>query len=115
MKRIFSASLLASALALSALSVSAEESAPEKAKLCVACHGAGGSKPILPEYPIIGGQYPNYLKLVLEQYKDGSRKDAVMNAQAASLSDDEIEALAKYYGRQESPLYTPSIPGHKAN
>jgi cytochrome c553 len=32
-----------------------------------------------------------------------------MAAQAASLSDDDIKALAAYFSMQESPLYTPSI------
>ncbi len=105
---------MAAALALVALPAAAETAVPEKAKLCAACHGEGGSKPILPEYPIIGGQYPNYLSHVLHEYKDGKRKNAVMNAQAATLTDDEIKALSQYFGRQESPLYTPRIPEHKA-
>lgn len=91
----------------------ADGDAPEKAALCAACHGPNGTQPILPEYPVIGGQYATYLEHVLLEYKSGTRKNAVMNAQAASLSKAEIKALSAYYGAQEGPLYTPSIPGHK--
>jgi cytochrome c553 len=32
-----------------------------------------------------------------------------MGAQAASLSEDDIKALANYFAAQDSPLYTPSV------
>lgn len=89
--------------------VMADASVPEKAQLCASCHGPAGTKPILPDYPIIGGQYPDYLKRALEEYKSGVRKNAVMNAQAAQLSKEEIKQLSQYFGAQESPLYTPSV------
>ena len=107
--------LIAAALAGLAMTASAEEStAPEKAALCAACHGPGGGKPILPEYPVLAGQYANYLQHALHEYKDGKRKNPVMTAQAAGLSDEDIKALALYFESQETTLYTPKIPGHKA-
>ena len=107
--------LIASVLAGLALPVAAEEAAaPEKAAVCAACHGPGGGKPILPEYPVLAGQYANYLQHALHEYKDGKRKNPVMNAQAAGLSDAEIKALALYFESQATTLYTPKIPGHKA-
>lgn len=105
--------LIAAVLAGVALPAAAEDAAPEKAALCAACHGAGGGKPIMPEYPVLAGQYANYLEHALHEYKDGKRKNPVMAAQAAGLSKDEIRALARYFEAQESPLYTPKIPGHK--
>lgn len=106
--------LLALALAAIALPAAAETAAPAKAALCAACHGEGGGKPILPEYPVLAGQYSNYLAHALHEYKGGKRKNAVMNAQAAGLSDAEIKELAHYFETQTSPLYTPKIPEHKA-
>lgn len=107
--------LIAAVLAGVALPAAAEEvAAPEKAALCAACHGPGGGKPIMPEYPVLAGQYANYLEHALHEYKDGKRKNPVMAAQAAGLSTDEIKSLARYFEAQESPLYTPKIPGHKA-
>lgn len=75
---------------------------------CAACHGERGDKAIQPSYPLLAGQYADYLEASLEQYRDGSRKNAIMNGQAASLSDREIKALARYYASQEPVLYTPS-------
>jgi cytochrome c553 len=110
MKRLFFTGLLA----ISAFAAQAETAAPEKAATCAACHGQGGAKPILPEYPVLAGQYSNYLEHALHEYKDGKRKNAVMGAQAATLSDSDIKALAAYFSAQASPLYTPRIPEHKA-
>lgn len=76
---------------------------------CAACHGEGGVKPILPSYQVIGGQYEDYLVHSLKSYRDGSRKNAIMAGQVASMSDAQIEALADYFAKQDSPLYTPRI------
>lgn len=99
-------------IALAAVSTiaSAEMAVPEKAAVCAACHGEGGAKPILPEYPVLAGQYANYLEHALHEYKDGKRKNAVMASQAVGLSKAEIRALSRYFAAQPGPLYTPSIP-----
>lgn len=116
LKRSTVAVLAAASFSFAALPAFAADAAaaPEKAAVCAACHGAGGAKPIMPEYPVLAGQYSNYLVNAMHEYKDGKRKNPIMAAQAASLSDDEIKALAKYFEGQESPLYTPKIPEHKA-
>ena len=105
MKRITFIALLA-ALPLAAV---AQTPAPEKAAACAACHGEGGAKPILPEYPVLAGQYANYLEHTLREYRSGVRKNAIMAAQAAALSDQDIEALSRYFSMQAGPLYTPSV------
>ncbi len=87
----------------------AAEAVPEKAALCVACHGEAGARPIAPTYPVLAGQYANYLAQALHEYKAGTRKNPVMGAQAATLSDEEIKSLAHYFSLQDGPLYTPSI------
>jgi cytochrome c553 len=109
--------LLFAAAALCAVALpatAADPAVPEKAALCAACHGEGGAKPILPEYPVLAGQYANYLAHSLHEYKQGKRKNPVMTAQAAGLTDAEIKALAAYFEAQPGPLYTPKIPEHKA-
>ena len=109
---LFVAAALLCAVALPA--TAADPAVPEKAALCAACHGEGGAKPIMPEYPVLAGQYANYLAHSLHEYKDGKRKNPVMAAQAAGLSDADIKALANYFEAQPGPLYTPVVPGHKA-
>lgn len=110
MKHAFIAGLMG----LVATAVSAETAVPEKAQLCVACHGEAGAKPIMPEYPILAGQYSNYLAHALHDYRAGKRKNPIMTAQATQLTDAEIKALARYFSEQPGPLYTPKIPEHKA-
>ncbi|MHA7834978.1 MAG: c-type cytochrome, partial [Algiphilus sp.] len=77
---------------------------------CAACHGQRGDEALQPSYPILAGQHKSYLVQALKQYRSGDRKNAIMNGQAANLSDGDIKALAAYYARQESPLYTPAYP-----
>lgn len=100
-------------LGLAPLSAFAQ-SAPEKAAVCASCHGEAGAKPIAPTYPVLAGQYANYLERALHDYKDGKRKNAIMSAQAASLSDADIKALAGYFSVQSGSLYTPSPTGKAA-
>jgi cytochrome c553 len=103
MKRITLLALFAT------LPLAAAAQAPEQAAACAACHGEGGAKPILPEYPVLAGQYANYLEHSLREYRSGVRNNAIMKAQAAALSDADIKALARYYQGQPGPLYTPSL------
>lgn len=83
---------------------------PEKVTICAACHSADG-KALQPIYPNLAGQYANYLEHALHEYKSGKRKNPIMGAQAASLSDADIHQLAEYFSLQSSPLYTPSVHG----
>jgi cytochrome c553 len=83
---------------------------PEKAATCFACHGDKGHS-TNEMYPVLAGQYANYIEHALHEYKDGTRKNAIMSGQAAGLSKEEIHALALYFGSQDSTLYTPSVHG----
>lgn len=69
---------------------------------CADCHGRHGEGRAGEDgtlYPLIGGQRKVYLRAQLTAWKLGERKnssDDVMNRIAASLSDDEFEALVDY-------------------
>ncbi|WP_333874005.1 c-type cytochrome [Methylobacter sp.] len=68
---------------------------------CAGCHGENGKGGIAGNvvYPVIGGQRNVYLRAQLVNWKLGERSNSpggVMNAEAKSLSDDEIEALVDY-------------------
>lgn len=104
--------LLALALAATSLPALAapELAKPEKAATCAACHGETGVS-ASGMYPTLAGQYANYLEHSLKDYKSGARKNAIMGAQAATLSDAEIKQLAAWFAAQQSPLYTPSVHG----
>ena len=71
-----------------------------KSTTCHACHGATG-KSIMPIYPNLGGQHQDYLSKTLYNFRDGSRKNAIMNGFAANLSDADIEDISAWYASQQ--------------
>jgi len=77
--------------------------APKASHTCVACHGNDGIG-ILPEYPSLTGQHADYLEESLRGYRSGQRKNAVMAGMTAALTDEDIDALARYYSAQEPAL-----------
>ena len=68
----------------------------EKSKTCVACHGEDGMSPTA-QFPVIAGQYRDYLYQSLASYKSGQRKNPIMTGIVAALSDQDMQDLAAYY------------------
>jgi cytochrome c553 len=82
---------------------SGEWSAPLQNKIaqCQGCHGIEGWRTAFPEVyhvPKLGGQKPEYIIAALKEYKNGERAFMTMRAIASQLSDEDMEAIAKYYG-----------------
>ena len=77
--------------------------APAAAAVCVACHGNNGVG-IAPDYPILAGQYRDYLVRSLTDYQKGGRKNAVMAAFMGALKPSDIDELAAYYAAQQPGL-----------
>jgi cytochrome c553 len=67
---------------------------------CAACHGKDGNTPVDPSYPRLSGQHEDYLVHALKAYRNDSRKNAIMGAQAKTLSPADIENVSAYYARQ---------------
>jgi cytochrome c553 len=68
---------------------------------CVGCHGLPGYKTAFPyvyHVPRIAGQQPGYIVSALKAYKAGSRSHPSMRGIAASLTEEDMDILAKYYG-----------------
>ncbi|MBK89504.1 MAG: cytochrome C [Gammaproteobacteria bacterium] len=66
---------------------------------CVTCHGVTGLADS-DRYPNIAGQNVGYLVSRLNYFRDGQEPGNQMNAQAAALSDEDIQRLAEYFSRQ---------------
>jgi cytochrome c553 len=69
-------------------------------KACASCHGHDGRGGQF-DHPALTGQYPEYLITALTEFKEGDRSNDVyarMRYVAQSLSEEEIEGLANYYG-----------------
>jgi cytochrome c553 len=67
--------------------------------VCAACHGANGVS-VSDGIPNLAGQRAAYLENQLKAWKDGSRKNAVMNAVAAQLSAGDMANLAAHFAAQ---------------
>jgi cytochrome c553 len=93
--------LVAASLGLPTASRAADlEAGKAKAQtVCAACHGANGVS-VSDTIPNLAGQRGAYLATQLKAWKDGSRKNAIMNAIGAQLSDDDIANVAAHFAAQ---------------
>lgn len=91
--------------------VSSAQGDPERGEIiaytCSGCHGIPFYKNVYPTYsvPKLGGQNQEYLVSALKAYRDGTRQHATMQAQAATLSDQDILDVTAYFvnlGENES-------------
>jgi len=84
--------------------------APKQLATCAACHGENGlgiDAPLNPKPPVLAGQHVDYLEQALTSYRNGRRKNAVMDGMAQMLtSDADIKAIAEYFANQPSALAT---------
>jgi cytochrome c553 len=61
---------------------------------CGLCHGAMGEG--LAAFPRLSGQHPDYLVTQLQVYRSGERENAIMNANVANMTDEQMDAVAAY-------------------
>jgi cytochrome c553 len=100
MKMRFLAAGVLLALSMPAFCASGDaEAGQKKSTTCAACHGAEGVS-VSPEFPNLAGQYPDYIERALTHYKNGKRKNPIMQAQVANLSPKDIMDLAAYFSHQ---------------
>jgi cytochrome c553 len=77
---------------------------------CLGCHGIPDYKNVYPTYsvPELAGQHSEYIVAALKEYKGGERSHATMHQQAASLSDQDMQDIAAYFGAD--PLKPDAAP-----
>jgi len=85
---------------------------PKQVAACVACHGESGlgvEAPLTPRPAVLAGQHVDYLEQALVAYRNGRRKNVVMDGMAQLLtSDEDVKIAAAYFANQASPLTTAS-------
>jgi cytochrome c553 len=66
---------------------------------CMGCHAIPGYSNVYPTYhvPRVGGQHPEYIVAALKAYKAKERSHPTMQAQAASLSEDDMKDIAAFF------------------
>ena len=67
---------------------------------CVTCHQLSGRFDGIP--PIVGWPEPSFIE-IMTQYRTKNRTNPVMQTIAGKLSEEEIAALAAYFGSLTSP------------
>ena len=95
--------IAAIAIAFASPPAAAQGDADQGRKLgftCLGCHGIEGYRNAYPSFrvPRLGGQKEDYLRTALNAYRAGTRPHPTMQAQAGSLSDDDIENLVAWIG-----------------
>ena len=91
---------------LAAPGIAAADDAVSGEKLAYTCHGCHGIpdyKNAFPVYsvPKLGGQHAAYIVVALKAYASEERAHPTMHAQAATMSADGMEAIARYVSGQE--------------
>jgi cytochrome c553 len=96
---VFGAVLAAAALLTAQAQTPTAEAQRDKAAPCGACHGDGG-RSVLADIPSLAGQPKQVITTQLVMFREGNRKNPVMNALAAPLTNAEISELGNYYSAQ---------------
>ncbi len=71
-----------------------------KATSCAGCHGEKGNS-MVPTYPKLAEQHESYLSKQLLAFKNGSRKDAMMESMVSALSEEDFLDISAYYANQK--------------
>ncbi|WP_018649403.1 MULTISPECIES: c-type cytochrome [Thioalkalivibrio] len=64
---------------------------------CQACHNAAGANKGIPNLAMLG---EDIIASQMRAFRDGQREATVMNRHAEGYSDEEIDAMAAYFGNQ---------------
>jgi cytochrome c553 len=71
--------------------------------VCAACHAPDGNS-VITLNPKLSGQHPEYLLKQLNNFKEGTRANAVMSGMVANLSAEDMQNLAEYFSGQTITL-----------
>jgi cytochrome c553 len=99
----FIVSLLAVCVALPAVAAGDVAAGKSKSQACAACHGANGNS-ATPTFPKLAGQHASYIVSQLQAFKNGKRKDPIMQGQVTNLKAQDMQDIAAYYASQEASV-----------
>jgi cytochrome c553 len=96
--RIVTAAVFVSTLTAPALAAGAAD-APPGALSCSGCHPAARS--VDTAVPRLVGRNPADIVAAMQAFKSGQKPASVMDRVAKGFSDDEVKAIAAWYGAQK--------------
>lgn len=110
---IAAAALAVSALSLEATAAGDPANGEVLANTCMGCHGIPGYRNAYPSYrvPKLGGQNADYIVIALQAYRAGTRPHPTMQAQGASLTDQDMQDLAAFFASEGGPEVAPTVTG----
>ncbi|MHB8455098.1 MAG: c-type cytochrome [Acidiferrobacterales bacterium] len=75
----------------------------DKAYHCAGCHAVPGYRYMYPaiRVPKLGGQHAAYIVNALKEYQAGARLNPTMHANAATLSDQDMQDIAAFFASQK--------------
>ncbi len=71
------------------------------AAVCAACHGPDGNS-LIPDYPKLAQQHPEYLVKQLQEFKSGKRQNAIMLGFSSMLGDEDMRNIAYWVTTKKS-------------
>ncbi len=74
-----------------------------KLAACAACHGMDGNS-VIPQNPKLAGQVHGFIADQLAKFKSGERDNAIMAAQVANLTEEDMLAIDAFYEAQQPQL-----------
>jgi cytochrome c len=95
------AALIALAFALSTPAFALDGADLYAEKTCAGCHGRDAKTPILPIYPKLAGQSPEYSFNQMQDIASGARangQSAAMKGVMSLVSEEEMRAIAEWLG-----------------
>lgn len=81
------------------------DGAPELYATCQTCHSVKGDS--TGDFPILNGQYKNYLAQALKDYRSGDRKNMIMAPLTSNLTIQQINEISEWYAKQQGKLVAP--------
>lgn len=84
------------------------------AMTCSGCHAVPGYHNAYPAYhvPKLGNQNADYLEIALQAYRNGQRAHETMQAQASSLTDQDIADVVAYFTSKDGEPASGRVPGN---
>ena len=68
-------------------------------KKCIVCHGKRGNGKASQKAPAVGGQFDWYLESQINNMRNGTRINKIMNPYIKKLTDQDVKDLAAYMSK----------------
>jgi cytochrome c553 len=101
MKKLIAGVVLGVSLTTLAHGAGNPQAGEQNAAVCAGCHGQGGQKPVMGNYPKLSGLGERYLYNQLKAIKAGKRVVPEMTGLLNNLSDQDLQDLAAFFDSKE--------------